>query len=51
MSSTDFSALILSQAWGGVELQYDGWYQYAVCEKDREALTERQTQTITWEAV
>jgi ubiquinone/menaquinone biosynthesis C-methylase UbiE len=33
MSAPDFSALIHSQPWSVVVLQYDGWYQYAVCEK------------------
>ena len=33
MTRRDFEALVRSQAWGGVELEYDGWYQYAVCEK------------------
>jgi ubiquinone/menaquinone biosynthesis C-methylase UbiE len=33
MTAPDFSALIHSQPWGVVDLQYDGWYQYAVCEK------------------
>ncbi len=33
MTASDFSALIRSQPWGNVDLQYDGWYQYAVCEK------------------
>jgi hypothetical protein len=33
MTAADFSALIRSQPWGIVDLQYDGWYQYAVCEK------------------
>jgi arsenite methyltransferase len=33
MTAPDFSALIRSQPWGAVDLQYDGWYQYAVCEK------------------
>jgi ubiquinone/menaquinone biosynthesis C-methylase UbiE len=33
MTAPDFAALIHSQPWGVVELQYDGWYQYAVCEK------------------
>jgi arsenite methyltransferase len=36
MSRPDFAALIHSQPWGSVDLQYDGWYQYAVCQK-REA--------------
>jgi hypothetical protein len=33
MTAPDFSALIRSQPWGVVDLQCDGWYQYAVCEK------------------
>jgi ubiquinone/menaquinone biosynthesis C-methylase UbiE len=33
MAAPDVSALIRSQPWGVVDLQYDGWYQYAVCEK------------------
>lgn len=33
MSRRDFETLIRSQAWGSIELKYDGWYQYAVCEK------------------
>jgi ubiquinone/menaquinone biosynthesis C-methylase UbiE len=33
MTALDFSALIRSRPWGVVDLQYDGWYQYAVCEK------------------
>jgi arsenite methyltransferase len=33
MSRPDFEALVQSQPWGTVELEYDGWYQYAVCEK------------------
>jgi arsenite methyltransferase len=33
MSASDFSVLIRSQPWGAIDLQYDGWYQYAVCEK------------------
>jgi len=36
MSRSDFSSLIHSQPWSSVEIQYDGWYQYAVCEKGRE---------------
>jgi len=36
MSRTDFSNLIYSQAWGHVEIEYDGWYQYAVCQKRAE---------------
>ncbi len=33
MSRPDFEMLIQSQPWGEVELNYDGWYQYAVCQK------------------
>ena len=33
MSRMDFEALVQSQPWGDVKLEYDGWYQYAVCEK------------------
>jgi ubiquinone/menaquinone biosynthesis C-methylase UbiE len=33
MTAPDFAALIHSQPWGDVDLQCDGWYQYAVCEK------------------
>lgn len=33
MSRPDFSALIESQPWASIELEYDGWYQYAVCTK------------------
>ncbi|HEX3969343.1 MAG TPA: class I SAM-dependent methyltransferase [Edaphobacter sp.] len=33
MSADGFSTLIRSQPWNVVGLNYDGWYQYAVCEK------------------
>ncbi len=33
MSRPGFAALIHSQPWQTVDLQYDGWYQYAVCTK------------------
>jgi arsenite methyltransferase len=33
MSRQDFEALIESREWGAMELRYDGWYQYAVCQK------------------
>ena len=33
MSRPDFAALIRSQPWSNVDLQYDGWYQYAVCQR------------------
>lgn len=31
MTRPDFAALVRSQPWAAVDLQYDGWYQYAVC--------------------
>jgi ubiquinone/menaquinone biosynthesis C-methylase UbiE len=37
MGRPAFAALIRSQSWGEVELEYDGWYQYAVCTKAAEA--------------
>jgi hypothetical protein len=37
MSRSDFARLIASQPWGSMKIEYDGWYQYAVCEKSREA--------------
>jgi arsenite methyltransferase len=33
MSRPDFASLIGSQPWSSVKIEYDGWYQYAVCEK------------------
>jgi len=33
MSRKDFEMLIQSREWGAMELRYDGWYQYAVCQK------------------
>ena len=33
MTAASFSEMIHSQPWGEVDLQYDGWYQYAVCGK------------------
>ncbi len=33
MTRPAFSALIHSQAWEAADLQYDGWYQYAVCRR------------------
>ena len=41
MSRPDFAALIHSQPWGSVELEYDGWYQYAVCTKAEEVALPR----------
>jgi arsenite methyltransferase len=34
MSRPDFAALVQSQPWAAVDLEYDGWYQYAVCRKN-----------------
>ncbi len=33
MSRPAFAALIHSQPWAAADLQYDGWYQYAVCRR------------------
>jgi len=33
MSRMDFERLVRSRAWGSMELRYDGFYQYAVCQK------------------
>jgi ubiquinone/menaquinone biosynthesis C-methylase UbiE len=33
MSRPDFEALVRSVEWGELELHYDGWYQYAVCQR------------------
>ena len=38
MSRRDFEALVLSQPWESVELQHDGWYQYAVCQRGAQAV-------------
>jgi len=38
MTAPDFSALIRTQPWRVVDLQCDGWYQYAACEKASAAL-------------
>jgi arsenite methyltransferase len=33
LSRPAFEALVQTQGWRSVEMEYDGWYQYAVCEK------------------
>jgi ubiquinone/menaquinone biosynthesis C-methylase UbiE len=33
MSRPAFEALIRTRPWGAMELKYDAWYQYAVCQK------------------
>ncbi len=33
MTRPAFAELVQSQPWESVELEYDGWYQYAVCQK------------------
>ncbi len=33
MTREDFAGLVHSQPWAAAEVNYDGWYQYAVCEK------------------
>ncbi len=53
MTAPDFSALIRSKPWGVVDLQYDGWYQYAVCEKPPAILpsVEQEEQPADWSTV
>jgi hypothetical protein len=53
MTAPDFSALIHSQPWGEVDLQYDGWYQYAVCGKRAAAMinSEWRERPVAWGAV
>lgn len=36
MSRPDFASLIHSQPWSSIDIKFDGWYQYAVCEKGPE---------------
>jgi arsenite methyltransferase len=51
MSRPDFSALIHTQAWASIELEYDGWYQYAVCTKAPASIAAEATQASTsWSA-
>ncbi len=33
MTRPAFEALVRTQPWGAMELNYDGWYQYAVCQR------------------
>jgi hypothetical protein len=33
LSRHDFAALVRNQHWGVSELHYDGFYQYAICQK------------------
>jgi ubiquinone/menaquinone biosynthesis C-methylase UbiE len=53
MTAPDFSALIRSQPWAVVDLQYDGWYQYAVCEKAPSILPSavHEEQPVDWSTV
>jgi arsenite methyltransferase len=53
MTSPDFAALIHSRPWRAVNLQCDGWYQYAVCEKASAVLegSEQKEQPTDWSAV
>jgi ubiquinone/menaquinone biosynthesis C-methylase UbiE len=54
MTAPDFSALISTQPWGIVNLQYDGWYQYAVCEKAPATLASiapQRTKSAGWSTV
>ena len=40
LSRPAFAALIHSQPWAEAHLQYDGWYQYAVCQRGSAAVAE-----------
>ena len=40
MSRRAFATLVHSQPWSEANLQYDGWYQYAVCERGTAAVAE-----------
>ncbi len=53
MTASSFEALMMSQHWGTVQLEYDGWYQYAVCAKPLTAVqgNELQEQRVDWSAV
>jgi ubiquinone/menaquinone biosynthesis C-methylase UbiE len=53
MTAEDFSALVRSKPWDVVDLQYDGWYQYAVCEKASAELVTSvsERQPANWSAV
>ncbi|WP_396271455.1 class I SAM-dependent methyltransferase [Granulicella arctica] len=50
MTRPDFSALVESQPWASVNLEYDGWYQYAVCTKAEEAAVPAVSRDVTWSA-
>jgi arsenite methyltransferase len=47
MSREDFAELIHSQPWDAVDLQYDGWYQYAICQKSAGGETDRAEEPAT----
>jgi hypothetical protein len=53
MSRPSFSALIHSQPWQSVAIEYDAWYQYAVCTKisDNEREHENTIQQPDWTTV
>lgn len=53
MTLPDFESLIHSQHWGAVQLECDGWYQYAVCIKEAmfAGVPELQEQRAGWSAV
>ncbi len=40
LSREEFHRLIQSQPWSATEMTYDGWYQYAVCERGVEATSD-----------
>ena len=53
MSRSNFSALIHSQPWKSVAIEYDAWYQYAVCTKISENVCEHEStaQQTDWTTV
>jgi arsenite methyltransferase len=52
LTASDFAALIQTQPWGKVDLQYDDWYQYAVCEKPLTPVTSiEDEQPADWSTV
>lgn len=40
LSRSAFATLIHSQSWAETDLQYDGWYQYAVCRRGTDPVAE-----------
>ncbi len=45
MSRPSFASLIYSQSWAEAGLQYDGWYQYAICRRGTAPVAENSPKT------